>query len=159
LFLNNASQMSYKKLLLRQALEGETVSRFMRKNPVTVEPSVSVADLVENYIYNYHYKMFPVMEGDKIRGCVSTKEVKEVPRNEWENKTVEDLVDNCSDSNTIRPDTDAVRALSMMSKTGNSRLLVVDNNELVGIITLKDLTKFLSLKLDLESDEIQKLQK
>jgi len=37
-----------------------------------------------------------------------------------------------------------------MSQTGNSRLLVVDQGKLVGIVSLKDLLRFLSLKLDLE---------
>jgi CBS domain-containing protein len=43
-----------------------------------------------------------------------------------------------------------MEALSTMSRTRNSRLLVVDGDRLVGVITLKDLLQFLSLKLDLE---------
>jgi CBS domain-containing protein len=52
--------------------------------------------------------------------------------------------------NTIPPDTDAMKALSIMNRTGNSRLLVVEGDHLVGIITLKDMLKFLNLKMDLE---------
>ena len=38
----------------------------------------------------------------------------------------------------------------MMNKTGIGRLLVVEGPHLLGILTLKDLMKFLSLKVELE---------
>jgi len=39
-----------------------------------------------------------------------------------------------------------------MNRTGASRLLVVDRNgDLVGIVTLKDLMRFMSLKVEMES--------
>ncbi len=41
----------------------------------------------------------------------------------------------------------------MMNRTGNSRLMVTDGDQLVGIITLKDLLGFLSTKLDLDDIE------
>jgi CBS domain-containing protein len=37
-----------------------------------------------------------------------------------------------------------------MNRTGSSRLMVTDGNRLVGIISLKDLLKFLELKVELE---------
>jgi CBS domain-containing protein len=43
-------------------------------------------------------------------------------------------------------------ALSKMSQSGNSRLLVLENGKLVSIITLKDMVKFLSMKMDIEND-------
>ncbi len=49
MFLRNAARMSYKHLLLRNALEGEPVSRFMRAELMAVQRSVSVAEVVEGY--------------------------------------------------------------------------------------------------------------
>jgi CBS domain-containing protein len=40
-----------------------------------------------------------------------------------------------------------------MHRTGNGRLLVTEHGALVGIVTLKDMLKFLSIKLDLETGE------
>jgi CBS domain-containing protein len=45
---------------------------------------------------------------------------------------------------------DATEALGIMNRTGNSRLLVVENGRLVGIVTLKDLMEVLALKLEME---------
>ena len=43
-----------------------------------------------------------------------------------------------------------LQALAKMQRTGSSRLLVTDGERLVGIISLKDLLRFLNLKLELE---------
>jgi CBS-domain-containing membrane protein len=149
-FLQGASRMSYQQILIRKALEGEQVRRFMKTDPLTVPPSVSVRQLVEDYIYKYHFKMFPVTEGsDKLIGCVTTKQLEGVPREEWGLKTVREQATQCSPENTIEPQADAIKALSLMARTGSSRLLVIDGNRMVGVITLKDMLKFLSLKLEL----------
>jgi Zn-dependent protease/CBS domain-containing protein len=150
LFLRNAASMSYQQLLIRRALEGEKVQRFMSENPVTVPPSLSIEDLVEHYIYKYHYKMFPVVEGGKLVGCMTTKQVKEVPREQWGLKRVGDLLSTCSPENTISPDADAVKALSRMSRNRASRLMVTEDNRLVGVISLKDMLSFISSKVELE---------
>jgi CBS domain-containing protein len=150
LFLKNAAQMSYQQLLVRKALEGESVRRFMNANPVVVQDSITVEQLVEDYIYKYHYKMFPVMSGDKLVGCITTRQVKEIPREKWSRETIREAVSPCSPGNTIPAQTDAIKALAMMNQSGVSRLLVVEGGRLVGVVTLKDLLDFFSLKVELE---------
>jgi Zn-dependent protease/CBS domain-containing protein len=151
MFLRGVAKSSYQQLLLRKALEGEIVRRFMKTDPVTVRPSLSVQQLVEDYVYKYHYKMFPIVEDtDRLIGCVTTKQVKEIPREEWGQRRVGEIATQCSVENTIDPQVDAMKALSIMSKTGTSRLMVIEGNRLLGIIALKDLLKFFSLKVELE---------
>lgn len=153
MFLRTASQNSYQQLIMRKELEGESVSRFMNQNPVTVAPSITLNEFVENYVYKLHYKLFPVVDGERLMGCVSVKEVKQVPRTEWKEHTVGEFAEKCSGQNTIASGMDAVTALSMMRRSNNSRLMVVDKDRLVGIITLKDLLVFLSLKVELEDED------
>ena len=153
MFLRNAAQTSYQQLLVRKALEGEPVSRFMNAHPVTVPDSLTVAQLVDDYIYKYHYKMFPVMAGEKLAGCITTRQVKEIPREAWDRETIREAASPCSPDNTISPGTDAIKALGMMNQSGVSRLLVVENGRLVGLVSLKDLLDFFSLKVELEQQD------
>ena len=150
MFLNNAARSSYQQLAIRQALEGEPVDRFMTSSPVTVPPTLSVRDLVEQYVYEHHFKTYPVVKDGELVGCVSTQAVRAVPREEWAVRTVGSLASACSLDNTIAPTADAMEALSKMSRTRNSRLMVVGDEGLVGMIALKDLLAFLSLKIELE---------
>jgi Zn-dependent protease/CBS domain-containing protein len=150
LFIQGAAKMSYRQLVTRKALEGEPLKRFMQTDPVTVSDSLTVEQLVEDYIYRYHYKLFPVVNSNRLLGCISTKQIKEIPRAQWDEKTVGEIADPCSAENTIGPDADAVKALSVMRRNNASRLMVVENDQLVGIIALKDMLEFLSLKVELD---------
>lgn len=152
MFMRSASQMSYRQLLVRRALEGEPLAKFMHSAPVSVETQTSVAELVEDYIYRHHYKMLPVVEDGKLVGCITTREVKDIPREEWAATRVADVFKPCDKDNTVSPREDAMKALMRMNQTGNSRFLVTDNGQLLGVVTLKDLLKLLSLKMDLEGE-------
>jgi Zn-dependent protease/CBS domain-containing protein len=150
LFLRGAARMSYQQLLLRRVLEGEPVSRFMKPEPITVPRHISVAELVGEYVYRHHHKLYPVVDDGRLVGCVTTRQIRELPREEWQTTSVGALASGCSPENSVPPDADAMAALSRMSRTRASRLLVVDGERLVGILTLKDLLEFFSLKIELE---------
>jgi len=150
MFLQGAAKASYQQLLTRKALEGEPIRRFMQTEPVTIPPNISIQQFVEDYIYKYHYKLFPVVAAGKLIGCATTKQVKEVPREEWNQKSVGEIAIKVSPENTIEPHADALKALSLMNRSGASRLMVIEEDRLVGIIALKDMLNFLSLKVELE---------
>ena len=151
IFLYSTAKMSYLQLLTRRALEGESVRRFMKRDPITVTPEMNVKKLVEEYVYVFHHKMYPVVdEFGRLIGCVTTRQIKEIPHEEWDLKRVNDIKSPCSEENTISPDMDAIEALSLMNLTGLSRLLVTTDGHLAGVVTLKDMLKFLSLRIDLE---------
>ncbi|MEW6033333.1 MAG: site-2 protease family protein [Chloroflexota bacterium] len=151
MFLRGAAQSSYQQVVMRHGLEGLKVRRFMEPNAVAVPPHTTVAQLVDNYIYRHHFKMFPVVDDGRLVGCVTLRQVKDIPRAEWDLRTVGELARSCSPDNAISPDADAIQALSMMSRSQSSRLMVVEGDRLVGIIALKDMLGFLSLKKELET--------
>lgn len=150
LFLRSAAQMSYQQLLVRRALVGEPVSRFMQPHVQTVSPQVSLQELVDRYVLQYHYKMFPVVDEDRLRGCVSVQDVKTIPREEWPMHQVDEIVHACSEDNSISPNADALEAIEQMNRTGASRLMVVERGALLGIVSIRDLMRFISLKVELE---------
>jgi len=153
MFIQGAAKAAYQQLVTRKALQGEPVERFMKTEIVTVQPSVSLQELIENYVYRHHFKMFPMVEdSNKLLGCVTTKQVKAMPCDEWSKTEVRDVATRCSGKNTIHPKADAVEALSRMKRNDASRLMVTEGDKIVGIIALKvkDLLDFLSLKVELE---------
>lgn len=150
MFLRGASQTSYQQLIIRRSLEGEPVKKFMKSDPITVSPSLSLEDLIEDYIYKHHFKMYPVTEGDRLVGCVTINQIKEIPKGERADHTTGEIAKACSGVNTISPEEDSIKALSLMRKNNVSRMMVVDSGKLVGVIALKDIMEMLSMKMDLE---------
>ncbi|MBW3539897.1 MAG: site-2 protease family protein [Planctomycetes bacterium] len=155
LFLRGAAQMSYQQLLVRRALEGEPLRRFVNPDPVTVPPDLALREFVEDYVYRHHYKMFPVVEDGELVGCVTTRGLSGsgIPRDEWESRSIRDVMQPCEESNTIDVDADAMDALSRMSRNRTSRTIVTEDGRLAGIVALKDMLRFLSLKIELEGEQ------
>lgn len=150
MFVRNAARGSYQQVLLRETLQGEPVRRFMHTDPVLVPAGISVQSLVEDYVYRHHHKLYPVVDDGRLVGCITLDTVKSIPREQWSSHSVAELADACTPETTIGPDTDAMSALARMRRGGRSRLLVVEGDRLVGILTRRDLLDFLALKVDLE---------
>jgi Zn-dependent protease len=153
LFLNNAARSSYQQVLIRQAFAGEPVRQFMNTEPLVVPPSLDLRHWVEDYVYRYHRKAFPVGSDGQLEGFISTRALADVPRADWERHTVGEVMQHDVEAISIAPEADALQALTKMQRTGSSRLLVTDGDRLVGIVSLKDLLRFLELKMELEGDD------
>jgi len=153
LFVRGAAQMSYQQVLVRRGLEGMPVSRVMNNAPVAVGPDLAIADLVDDYVYRHHFKFYPVVEDERLVGCVSLDDIKTVPRDEWATTEVGAIMRDCASDNTVTPETEAIDLLPRMRPQDSGRFLVTRNGKLEGIITRKDLLAFIAVKLDLEGDD------
>ena len=153
LFLRSTAQMSYQQLLARNLFNAKKVNELMVKNPVTVPRSISLEEFVRDYVYKHHFQMYPVLSFGKLTGCISIKQVASIPREEWAASTVGAVALPCNEETTVGSEEDANKALAIMNRTGNSRLLVVKGDQLEGIIALKDMLNLLSLKIELNDLE------
>jgi Zn-dependent protease len=156
LFLRSTAQMSYQQFLARSLFNSKKVNELMVKNSVTVPRSISLEEFVRDYVYKHHFQMYPVLSFGKLSGCISIKQVASIPREEWAASTVGAVVLPYNEETTVGPEEDANKALAIMNRTGNSRLLVVKDNQLEGIIALKDMLNLLSLKMELNDLEKNK---
>jgi predicted transcriptional regulator len=145
------AEASYQQLLLHDVLHDQPVKRFMRRDPVTVSPSVTVRQWIEDYVYQHHFKMFPVVDNSDLVGCISIDNIKKVPRGDWDTRTVGQVMEPCTSKNTISTDTDTEKLLAAIMRPGMpARYMVVDDGNLVGMISLKDLMELIALKLEIE---------
>ncbi len=89
----------------------------------------------------------------ELLGCAGIREVKMLPREEWARRRVADILASCTAANTVDAETNAVKAMAIMRRSGNSRLMVVEGGRLVGMLVLKDMLDLFALKMDLEGPE------
>jgi Zn-dependent protease len=153
LFLANVARRSYEAFVVTELLGGCPVARFMTPAPVTVPPDLDLRTLVEDYVYRFHRKAFPVVTCGKVVGLVRADAVREIPQAEWGRHTVVDVMGRDVDGLLIAPRAAASEALRQMQRTGSTRLLVVDVGRLVGILSLRDLMEYLDLTLPVGDDK------
>lgn len=149
-FLMNAAAASYEQLAARFAFEQAPVSRFMIKDPVSVDAGMPLDRFVEDYAYHHHFSLYPVMENGRLLGSIRTRDVKSVHRPDWPQTSVRDLLRPLDDKTAIGQERDAAEALMRMQQNGVGQLLVTDRGRLRGIVTLGDLARALAIRRDIE---------
>lgn len=154
LFLRGVAEASFQQSAMRATLKGLPVRRIMNAAPVTVSPDLSVADLVENYFYRHYYKTFPVVQDDRLVGCVHLRDMAAVPRSAWQETRVSDIMRLTSSEETLTTETDALEALSKINGTNTSRMPVVDARDgtLKGILSLKDIMRAYTFRMEVEGE-------
>lgn len=85
-----------------------------------------MAELVEDYVYRHHHKLFPVVEEERVVGCVRLADIKTVPRDAWPSTDVAAIMQPCSDENTVAPESDAIALLPRLQTAADGRFLVID---------------------------------
>jgi len=146
MFVRFAADASRFQLQAAQALKGRTVRDYMTRDPIVVAPDITVAELIDNWIYRHSFEFFPVVDGGRLIGSISLAEVRQVPAGERSKTRIGDIALPCSPENTITVEASAADALTRMQKTGNSLLLVTAaDGTLVGVVALKDLMKLIAI--------------
>jgi len=116
----------------------------MVKQVVSVPADLSVLDFVEEYLFIYQYKTFPVVDQEGLVGRISLAEIRVIPREKWFDTKISDI---CSrDLHPAFPDSPVQGILDLMYSTGLGRIPIVDRNRprrIVGIISKNDVIRAL----------------
>ncbi|MDR7560827.1 MAG: site-2 protease family protein [Armatimonadota bacterium] len=149
-FLDAGAQAGYQQVLLRQALGDVRVADVMSRALHTVDPSLTLDELISEYFLPLKHGGFPVVWGDRLLGIVTLQDVKEIPRERRAVATVRDVMTPLHRLRTVRPGASAYEAFERMTQDGIGRVLVVDDDgTLVGILTRSDLLHLLRLREEL----------
>jgi Zn-dependent protease/CBS domain-containing protein len=142
-FLVQAARSSYQELQLRHMLGGVEAEDVMAGNLVRIPPDLSLQDAVDDYFMRYDHSGFPVDEQGRTIGLLTLRGVRRVPREQWSARRVRDHMVPLSDQVVVTPDARMDGVLGKLQDSEAGRVLVVQDGEVVGIITPTDLTRWL----------------
>jgi Zn-dependent protease/predicted transcriptional regulator len=149
-FLSQGAASGEREITIRDAFVGTKVRDLMTKEVEIVPPNISIEELVSKYFLVYRYVTFPVVWGNQTLGIITLNSVKSIPREEWKNHTVREVMIPISSELTINPEESALEAFTKISKGNIGRLLVMEEDKLVGILSKTDLIRFLQIKTMME---------
>ena len=149
LFVRQAARQSYQQVLMRQVFMGHPVSAYMTRAVVTVPWKTKVGAFITDSLYPHHHDLYPVVREGRLVGYLLTCDVLGLPTETRNLFDIGKVMRPLSSDITIASNSDALDALAQMRRSGNSRLLVFDDERLAGVITLKDLLDLFALKIDL----------
>jgi CBS domain-containing protein len=149
IFIKGAADAGYQQLLSGNLLQGIKVSEIMTRDLITVNNSITLDRLVDDYFLKYRYNSYPVVSDDTLLGMVSIHDVKKVPREDWKEVNISKILDAKIIGFCVHQDDDATIAMSRMIKNGLGRVPVIDSGKLVGIVSNKDIMQIIKHKIDL----------
>ncbi len=149
LFMKHLALGSYQAVVMKQVLAGVQIRQIMTENVVTVDWLLSIEELVRDYIYKHPFTNFPVFNRDDFIGMVSLDQVKTVPKELWVFKQVRDILIPIDKVPCLKPTDDATEALTRMVSSDIGRMPVVDNGQLIGIVSRRDIMNLFRVKSDL----------
>jgi Zn-dependent protease/predicted transcriptional regulator len=144
-FLNSASVQSYQQVVVHDVLGGVPVSRMMRQDPPTCQPTCTITRLVHEHILGTDDQAFPVLDGGRIIGLVTLEDVRRIAREAWDSTTVRDIMTPAERLVVVAPEEDASQALEKLTSVDVRQLPVVRDGELVGLLRRRDVIRWLQL--------------
>lgn len=145
LFLRQAAEGSYQQLLLQRVLGRLSVRDAMTSEVIHVPTDLSVAHLVEEFFWAHHVSSFPVLDGGRVVGIISLRQLKEVPRERWAETPVRDLMLPLAGPLMATPGDSLWEAFEKLSRNGLGRLAVVEDGRLVGYLSMKDVIHLIAV--------------
>ena len=150
IFVRAAADSSFHALEVEHILTGQTVKKLVSPHPVSVSQETTIQSFVDDWIFQYRHDVFPVVSGADLVGMIPAERVKTIPREQWGEIVVRQLMEPISDVNSIDASEDVSGALKRMQSSGLTRLIVTESGRLAGVLALQDIAKLISLKRDLE---------
>jgi Zn-dependent protease/CBS domain-containing protein len=142
-FLVQAARSSYQELQLQQLLAGVEAEDVMAADLLRIPPELSLQVAVDDYFMRYDHSGFPVEEQGRTIGLLTLRAVRRVPREQWPTHRVREAMVPLGDQVVVAPDARMDSVLGKLQDGEAGRVLVVQDGEVVGIITPSDLTRWL----------------
>jgi CBS domain-containing protein len=144
-FLYSAASSSYRQLMLQQALQGHEAKEIMNRECTIVPPDTSVDKLVNEYVLPAGKRCFIVSDKSRPQGMVTLQEIKGVPKEDRDTKSVSQIMKSVSQLKTVGPDEDLSTVMRILTEQNVNQVPVVDKGELVGMISRENLLNFINL--------------
>jgi Zn-dependent protease/CBS domain-containing protein len=143
-FLLGAAQAEESQTLLKGALRDVQVEDIMSADPVSVPDSTSVETFIDQYALEHRFTTFPLKDDSgSVEGLVTLGRVKDVPREERLRTPVREIACPMEEVAIAQPNDSAVVVLERMQACSDGRTLVMENDQLVGIVSPRDVQRAL----------------
>ncbi len=140
--LFQAASSSYGDLVIKDALSRVGVADLMSRNVTSLHPEMTVRDAVDSTLSRHAFGGYPVADGH-VHGILQANDVKRVPAGEWPRLRVTELMKPLDDTEVLSPQTPVSEALERFNRLGVGRLPVIQDGELVGILSQSDVLRWL----------------
>ncbi|MFQ5888597.1 MAG: site-2 protease family protein [Gemmatimonadota bacterium] len=141
-FIANAAGASYRQFVVRRALAGVRVEQVMFPDPLAVRADLTAAELADRYFLRWPFSAYPVVQDDRLVGLVSLDAVAELSPQARSSALVSELMRPAEEIQIVSPEETLDDVLARLEPADEGRVLVARDGELVGVLTLRDIGRW-----------------
>jgi Zn-dependent protease/CBS domain-containing protein len=145
-FLLTAANHEEAQVLARQSLAGVTVEQAMTPDPQTVPGWTTAEEFIQRYLLGDRHSAYPVEgSGGAITGLITLTQLRRLAPNQRATTLVHDVAIPLNEVPTAAPH-EPLTALMERLTPDRSRALVMENGQVVGIVTASDITQLIDVR-------------
>ncbi len=148
-FLNNAAESSYQQVIVRETLSGVKARNVMTQQCLTVPNDLPLDRLVEEHVLGQGQRCFFVSDREEVQGLISLQNIRGVPRERRQALTTAQVMTGLDSVFRANPEDDVWAVLEMMDEHDLNQVPVMDNGNLLGLITRQNLLQNIRLRAEL----------
>ena len=148
-FLETAASTTYSQTLLRESLQGYTARDLMSQSYVTISPQTNISDLVNSYVLQGSWRYFLVAVGSELLGMLTLHEIRRLPRNRWLSANAGQVMVPKERMRLVSSREEAISVLEAMDEQRLGQLPVVEEGEVIGVVSRDQLTRFVRTRAEL----------
>jgi CBS domain-containing protein len=145
-FLYTAAHSTHRQVSFQESLLGLRVGDVMTPDVVMLGAGLTLDEAVDKYFLRFGFGGFPVVDDGRLVGMLSLKELKAIPRERWRVLTVGEVMVPYGFYSEIHPDEPITAAMERMFHDDRSRLVVMDGDKVLGLVTRSGIARFLDLR-------------
>jgi predicted transcriptional regulator len=126
---------------IKKALSGLKVKDLMSTPVMVLGAHTRLQDAIESHFLKRPYGSYPVVDGARVVGILDRAQVRAVSPEQWRVLEAIDVMQPIDGAERLTPDQSAADAMTRFDNVGASRLPVMQNNELVGYLSLNDIAR------------------
>jgi CBS domain-containing protein len=111
-----------------------------------VPANVSLRELVDSYLLPRGQRTAPVFEGTRFAGLITLADVKAVPRDEWDRTPVSQAMLPVEKLHVVAPQQRMSDVLPLMTQADVNQLPVLQDGQLVGMLTRDGVMRYLDVR-------------
>ncbi len=148
-FLWHAARTANTQVMLQSLLKGVTVADVMNRSPVTVPGDITLRQLVDDYVLAHGIRAAMVAENGQLRGLITLADLRRVPQDRWGQELVAQAMVPVQRLHAVTPGQSLNDVLPTMAQHDVNQLPVVENGQIVGVVSRDRVMRYLELRRDL----------
>lgn len=152
-FLFQIAKLSYQQLVVKEIFADDPIEKYISSNHVNVTPNITVQQCIDDFFYKTFARFYTVTYHDKVVGCITLESISKLPKQNWLDLQIKDVMQQCPPEIIIDADTKMREIIDKIVSFKMDYFILVRQNKYYATVSRNDLVDIITIKNSFENHE------